>query len=481
MRRYFALMVAAAVTGFCLASAPLVRAAGNVPASNVPAGIKAGQVRAVSCSAPGNCSAGGSFTDRRRHVQAFVVNEVGGAWGTPLEVPGSAALNVGHPALVDSLSCSAPGNCSAGGYYGDFRAQARAFVVSEVRGTWGRAEKMPGIAALSGDGGAVLFSLSCASAGNCGAGGTYFHPSAIRVQAFVASQTHGAWANATEVPGSGALNTGGVAKVQSVSCASPGACVAGGFYSDSSSDTHAFLVTQTDGIWGQITMVPGLPVLTPGQGSIVLSVSCATAGNCGAGGSYTGQSLAVQAFLVGEKNGTWGQAIEVPGTAALNAQGFAQVQSVSCPSPGNCGAAGTYTDRTGRRLPFVADEKNGTWDTAVRVPGIAVNAGLLAAITQISCPSPGNCGAGGYYTDRSGHVQAFVVNQIHGVWRTAVTVPGSAALNVGGQAAIEAISCPSAGNCSAGGYVSDGSRHNQPFVIDEKNGIWGTAQKVPGL
>ena len=42
----------------------------------------------------------------------------------------------------------------------------------------------------------------------------------------------------------------------------------------------------------------------------------------------------------------WGTAEEVPGTAALNAGGNAGVNSVSCPSAGNCSAGGLYDDST---------------------------------------------------------------------------------------------------------------------------------------
>ena len=32
----------------------------------------------------------------------------------------------------------------------------------------------------------------------------------------------------------------------------------------------------------------------------------------------------------------------------------------------------------------------------------------------MSCASAGNCSAGGYYTDSSGHRQAFVVSEVNG-------------------------------------------------------------------
>src|SRR5260370_532973 len=97
----------------------------------------------------------------------------------------------------------------------------------------------------------------------------------------------------------------------------------------------------------------------------------------------------------------------------------------------------------------------GTWHAAIKVPGTAaLNQGGGAAITSVSCTSAGNCSAGGAYIDSSNRVQAFVVSQTGGTWHTAIEVPGTAALNHE-DAEITSVSCASAGNCSAGGPYID--------------------------
>jgi hypothetical protein len=67
----------------------------------------------------------------------------GGAWRTAHELRGLAALNAGGDAQVLSVSCASAGNCSAGGYYEDARAFYEAFVVSEVNGAWGPGGRGP--------------------------------------------------------------------------------------------------------------------------------------------------------------------------------------------------------------------------------------------------------------------------------------------------------------------------------------------------
>ena len=87
-------------------------------------------------------------------------------------------------------------------------------------------------------------------------------------------------------------------------------------------------------VWSNAIEVPGSATLNSGAAAQVNSVSCPTAGNCAAGGYYEDGSSNQQAFVVGEKNGSWGNAVEVPGTAVLNGGGNATVNSVSCVAPG---------------------------------------------------------------------------------------------------------------------------------------------------
>ena len=190
-----------------------------------------------------------------------------------------------------------------------------------------------------------------------------------------------------------------------MSCAAAGYCSAGGYYY-ASSGQQAFVIRQTHGTWGTAREVPGTAALNLGGSAEITSVSCASAGNCSAGGQCRASPLGFyQVFVVNEVNGTWGTAEEVPGSAALNPGGIGQINSVSCGSAGNCSAGG-YFNGNSTETAFVVDETNGTWGTAQQVPGTTLG---TAEIDSLSCASAGNCSAGGSYTN-SGH-QAFVVNE----------------------------------------------------------------------
>jgi len=436
-----------------VAAAARAAAAGGTwgPAQVVAGALNTGgfaQVNSVSCASAGNCSAGGYYTSSAGPTPAFVVSETKGTWGTAHPV--AAALNKGGIAAISSVSCGSPGNCSAGGFYTDKSGFKGAFVVSEANGTWGTAMKVA--AALNTGGDAEVNSVSCASAGNCTAGGSYTSSSGGRTRepAFVISETNGTWGTVQQV--APAFNA---SVINSVSCASAGNCTAAGY-----SPPQAFAVNETNGTWGTVQKVA--VALNAGHFALINSVSCASPGNCSAGGYYTDSSSNAQAFGVSERNGAWGAAQEIPGSGTLNKGGYVKIDSVSCAAPGNCSAGGYYLASSGRSQAFVVNETNGTWGALQKVAA-ALNTGHFAAVNSVSCAAAGNCSAGGSYTPRSPPLPAFVVNERNGTWGSVQVV--GAALNIY-AAAVNSVSCPSAGHCSAGGSLTDNSGL-QAMVADE--------------
>jgi hypothetical protein len=234
--------------------------------------------------------------------------------------------------------------------------------------------------------------------------------------------------------------------------------------------------------WGQAEAVPGLTALNKGYNAAVDAVSCWGAGGCAAGGSYTDKHHHVQAFAAWERKGRWDTAHEVPGTAALNQGGNAEVSYLSCARTTVCVAVGTYTQADNGPGWFTSTERDGRWGTAAVVPVPPLNG---AGTNVVWCATGGLCVAGGSFTDSSGGLQAWIETQTGGRWQTALEVPGLAALNVGGDAGIGAVTCVSAGNCVAGGQYAvntpPATTFQQPFVASETNGHWGTAQEVPGM
>ena len=394
-----------------------------------PAALHAvgGWIQKVSCAAPGDCSAGGTFADTTGRRQVFAVSEVRGTWGTATLIPGPAGSS---DASLTVMSCSSPGNCSAGGDYQDSAHHRAMFLDSEVNGTWGAQRLITSIFATHAFGYQLpgLVAMSCSSAGNCSAGGEFQIPSpkvhgAYIAEAFVISQAGGKWGKAIEVPGSATLNAGGNAQVTAMSCRSAGNCSAGGTYwlkFGGPVGGSAFVVSEVHGTWGRAQQVPGVAAIEKSQSGLSFAtapaLSCSSAGNCSVGGivgrvSYVGSQV----------RGTWHTA-SVLSPAASISQVHLSLSALSCGSAGNCSAAGRYDVPKGARGfgLFVAREVNGRWSTASPVPGVTVlTRHPSAVLPSLTCDPAGNCSGGGNYPDGKSfpnddpHLQAFVVTDQH--------------------------------------------------------------------
>jgi hypothetical protein len=364
-----------------------------------------------------------------------------------------------------------------------------ALSASPVKGTWGPAVPVPGMAALISPSGFpgvwVVTSMSCTGPGDCTAGGAYQDvviDEPDTDQAYVVSEVNGKWGNAEAVPGTIALNTGDGAATSAVSCSSPGNCVATGYYAYRYAKTAVgvagFVANQVNGRWQQARPVPALS--PAGHFAQVTAVSCAPARtaaarkaglNCVAAGVSQLSPNTQAGFVLAQVHGAWGTAHPVPGLPL--AHPGSAVTAVSCPAPGRCGAGGYYTDRLGHFQAFVADEVNGTWRRAQQVPGTAaLNAGGHASVTSVSCPAAGGCLAAGIYKPRTGPGQLFAVSEGAGHWQRALQLPGTGKLITRNGSTIGQVSCASAATCEVGGSLQTGPSRTRGFLAGKTSGRW---------
>jgi hypothetical protein len=408
-----------------------------------------------------------------------------GSWGAAKTVELPPVLNFGEGATINSVACPTAGNCTAVGHFTDQHEHRAAIADSEVNHTWAAAIQPFGTVEsyISAD---DLLGVSCSSPGTCSAVGVLTNTSAY-TEGVILDQVHGVWTESVYF----VQNFKG-AQLDAVSCPlkSANVCAAGGSYVDGSGHTQGLLAEESnaspDGDWSGLPAVPGLATLNAGGNANITSVSCPSKGNCAAAGFYTDANGHQQAFVITEKKGTWGSAREVAGT--LNKSGgHAQVNSVSCASAGNCVAAGQYfkfVSPVASTQAFDVTEKNGSWSAAQEVPGTAkLNTGGLALVNSVSCAPGGgplNCALGGRYYD-NGRDEAFVDLLKNGAWQQASEIAGSP--NHGGYAQVSTVSCPKAGNCAAGGYyltAPGSSQKYEAFLASLEGFSWKPVEEVPG-
>ena len=369
--------------------------------------------------------------------------------------PGAA----GSSASLASVSCAAARICTAIGFYNGSLMEA-----VEVDGGWRRAQQVrlqlsPPLKGLAFSTPALL-SLSCTSENNCVlVGGSA--PAVVAV-----AEVRGVWGSVHVFGRLGRGATVGPVSLNSVSCPSPGNCVAVGSYFDYS-ENWPMEVTQTNGVWGRVYTPYQPPDAGPNRGQTGLrSVSCTSPGNCVAIGDYVNTAGLTEPMEVTEASGFWerAQRLALPPNASTAKDPIAGPYSVSCTSPGNCVAVGGYSDTTGDNWPTEVMEVNGTWEQihAVAAPINAKPVRAGVALNGVSCLSPGNCVAVGNYVTTNGRNQAMEAAEANGTWTRAneVRPPKANA----GLTTLNAVSC-TGWNCTAVGYYTDISGAELPMEL----------------
>jgi len=407
------------------------QAFGNEVSPGASFSPRSAQILTTTCVSATFCVDGGTYKGSDYYTQAFVSVFNGATWNDT-ELAGS--LNTEGMAAVTSVSCTSATFCVAVGHYYDSSSKVFASVFNGT--TWTTSE-------VAGDintgGYAGVSSVSCTSATFCVAGGQYEN-SPERDQAFVSVYNGTTWTD-TEVVG--ALNTDGFAAVNSVSCTSASFCVAGGYYQDSNGNEQAFVSVYNGTTWTDTEVAGALNTGSIGQ---ILSVSCTSAAFCVAGGYYTNFSTSSQGAFVSVYNGTTWTDTEVGEGLG---SGNARVNSVSCTSATFC-VAGGYYSASGYVQAFVSVYNGTTW-TDAEVAGALNATNGQAQVLSVSCTSVSSCVAGGYFTHSDENLQAFV-SVFNGTTWTDAEVAG--ALNTSDAAQVNSVSCTSATFCVAGGYYT---------------------------
>jgi hypothetical protein len=267
-----------------------------------------------------------------------------------------------------------------------------------------------------------------------------------------------------------------------VACAAPGNCAAAG-YLDSNTFSRGLLFVKKGGRWS--VSEPPLPGnLAQGNKSEgASSVSCPAAGHCVAVG-YAASKPLLEPLVFTQRTHGWQETVAALPAGAKGGT----LDLVSCPSIGNCTAAGTYVDPSGNDQGLLLDESNGKWTASMAgLPpnGSVTTSGATAAIEGLSCRTPGNCAAVGVYGDTSGSPQGWLLTETDGVWAPGVEaqLPANASTNEGSYLypviSLGPVSCAPNGDCTAVGGYGDDHSHQFGMILSEHAGHWGPAKETP--
>ena len=430
----------------------------------------------------------------------------------------SGGLGAHVVSLPGAISCTGSGDCVVGGSWNDYPPSGNVakpnfggLLDTEVRGTWGPEKDSRANNAVTPQN-ADYTSVSCFSTGNCVAGG-YFHVSHGVDRALVAIEVNGKWKTPTTVPGLSKLGSiilkdlGGAtsigSEIYSVSCGAKGDCLVGGSYADNHDVSHAFTASIVNGVLQPVRVVigknkpPNFDSNVKSANDIITQVSCGASTSCAITGRYqtkgnTYQSF--QSFVQVEKCGVWSPVRPVF-APSVGTQGVDVQTVLSCPTASYCALVGSddVSDTFGE--VYVTSERRGVWSAPATIPGLAALSTVDGVngsnnFPDLVCTAIGDCLLTGEYSDGStAGLAAFVAQEINGVWGSAEPVPGLSAFAGKGATEVDDVSCASVQQCALVGTVVPPTPpsakvdivDHYPYVITEVNGLWSAPKSIPGL
>ena len=223
--------------------------------------------------------------------------------------------------------------------------------------------------------------------------------------------------------------------------------------------------------------LPGATATDPaGQ---LRSESCVSAVFCAAVGSYHDAGSNGQGLLDVLSGGSW-SATEAPLPSDARANPDALFFSVSCPTVGSCVAVGGYKNSAGGTEGVIDTFSAGHWSTmeVLGPSGADIGATAETFLKSVSCPSPGDCVAGGLYSigGRSGSV-GLIDTLSSGQWSDQMA-PQPSDANTHQHVYVADVSCPSVGPCVADGTFETSSTGRALEVLQQSGSSW-TAATAP--
>jgi len=304
------------------------------------------------------------------------------AWdGTAWSVEPTPEARGATHSLLAGVSCSSPTACTAVGQA--YNRRSSSALAAVWNGTVWKVQATPAPSGTSPY--ALLSAVSCASPVACTAVGYYRTGTGLPMT--LAEAWNGTdWTIQTTPNPSG--NTSSV--LDGVSCLSADACTAVGSYTASSGD----LVALAEGWDGTDWTIETTPLVD----SNLYGVACTSATACTAVGDSYSYPGGVSTLAEAWNGSTW----SVQPTPALFSS-FAGLYGVSCRSKKACTAAGGYYDSAGVGVTL-ADDWNGTNWTIAPTPN--PKGGSNSVLSSIARRSPGSVVAVGNHLDSAGVVLA---------------------------------------------------------------------------
>lgn len=267
--------------------------------------------------------------------------------------------------------------------------------------------------------------------------------------------------------------TPGSAQLNSTSCSSVSFCVAVGMVSvgDGGGDpVYPLVETYSGGTWTS-SIAPEPANSAEGGAGLLNSVSCPTDGNCAAVGDMfdsRAQGIGQDGLLETLSGGVWtGSEAALPADLTPTP---VNIHAVSCGGTGSCVAVGEITG-----LGLIWTLSSGAWTVqGAPLPSDGNSGDTIVA--SVSCADSSDCLAVGTYANSISIYEPLVLTLASGTWTpsqsplptNAATTRDSGEPYPGGQ--LNAVDCPLSTYCVAGGWYTTSDYSQMPLLVTFQSG-----------
>jgi hypothetical protein len=329
---------------------------------NAPAANPGETFSTDACASAVSCvTAGGYFdgTTERGLLDALYR----GSWSS-VEAPLPPDANASPDVRFFDSTCAASDSCFAVGGYDNSMSgtHPEGLIESWAGGVWTATEApLPADAAPAASADTWLKSVSCPAPGQCVAVGWYENDLS-KVVGLIETLSNGTWTDMAAPQVADAATNQDVA-LTGLSCPAEGSCVADGIYTTSASGKGLEVLALSGGTW--TASVAPLPMdaatgsneyvgLNPLNELMGQNLSCAGS-ECEIGGFYHTMAGGTAPLLLRGTATTWtASSVGLPANAETGASESATLADTSCGFDGSCVAVGSYSDTSSRVRPLIA-------------------------------------------------------------------------------------------------------------------------------
>src|SRR4029077_16788849 len=325
----------------------------------------------VACVSASDCWAVGDYSNENVIPRTLIEHWDGISWA----IVSSPNTNTTDRNFLTGVTCASPSDCWAVGYY--YNGSVIQTLIERWDGTSWAIVSSPNTSTTQPN---YLYGVTCVSASDCWAVGTYYNGSAY--QTLIERWEGTSWAIVSS-PNTGATDNN---YLRGVTCVSASECWAVGYY------YHDILPVQTliERWEGTSWAIVSSPNTSAAENNNLYGVTCVSASECWAVGNYYNESSIAQTLIERWEGTSWA-IVSSPNTSTTHDN---DLYGVTCPSARACGVVGFYYTDTFIAQTLIERWEGTSWAIVSSPNTSTTQANFLQAVT---CVSASECWAVGAY------------------------------------------------------------------------------------